>query len=229
MNGDADELLRRWSIPVTLLLASVAIGSFIASVAYGAPKSLPGVALGLPLLLHLERALAITVAFTLVLMFLLRGWRGDFPRKLTTGGAEWPDASEVIAGGLAERLASADREARAVIEQFRAVVEQFRRQLEPTRTSPTREEGFAALDTAIRRWDEAISESEQRARLAESIARLPEREKLVVALRYYEDLPTAEIAGILGMSELQVGMLERRALSRLKEGGVPLDEGQSGG
>jgi len=53
--------------------------------------------------------------------------------------------------------------------------------------------------------------------LADAIARLPEREKLVVTLYYYEELTMLEIAEALGISESQVSQLRTKAILRLRK------------
>ncbi len=63
-------------------------------------------------------------------------------------------------------------------------------------------------------------------RLADAIARLPEREKLVVALYYYENLTLREIGEVLGVTESRVSQLHTKAVLRLKSRlqGDPLAE-----
>jgi RNA polymerase sigma factor FliA len=53
-------------------------------------------------------------------------------------------------------------------------------------------------------------------RMADAIARLPEREKLVVALYYYENLTLREIGEVLGVTESRVSQLHTKAVMRLK-------------
>ncbi len=53
-------------------------------------------------------------------------------------------------------------------------------------------------------------------RIAESIARLPEREKLVIALYYYENLTLREIGEVLGVTESRVSQLHTKAVLRLR-------------
>ena len=53
-------------------------------------------------------------------------------------------------------------------------------------------------------------------RLADAIGRLPEREKLVVALYYYENLTLREIGEVLGVTESRVSQLHTKAVLRLK-------------
>ena len=58
--------------------------------------------------------------------------------------------------------------------------------------------------------------SELKDRLASAISRLPEREKLVVALYYYENLTLREIGEVLGVTESRVSQLHTKAVLRLK-------------
>ena len=52
--------------------------------------------------------------------------------------------------------------------------------------------------------------------LKEAIARLPEREKTVIALRYYRGLTQDKTAKILGVSQVQVSRIEKKALQALR-------------
>ena len=63
---------------------------------------------------------------------------------------------------------------------------------------------------------EALSQTELREALSEAIARLPEREKLVVTLYYYEELTLREIGEVLGVTESRVSQLHTKAILRLK-------------
>jgi len=62
----------------------------------------------------------------------------------------------------------------------------------------------------------SLEQSELNEALAESIARLPEREKLVVTLYYYEELTLREIGEVLGVTESRVSQLHTKAVLRLK-------------
>ena len=71
-------------------------------------------------------------------------------------------------------------------------------------------------DTTGPRPAEALDETELREALADAIARLPEREKLVVTLYYYEELTLREIGEVLGVTESRVSQLHTKAVLRLK-------------
>ena len=62
----------------------------------------------------------------------------------------------------------------------------------------------------------SLEQTELNEALAEAIARLPEREKLVVTLYYYEELTLREIGEVLGVTESRVSQLHTKAVLRLR-------------
>ena len=74
----------------------------------------------------------------------------------------------------------------------------------------------------------ALAQTELKEALGEAIARLPEREKLVVTLYYYEELTLREIGEVLGVTESRVSQLHTKAILRMKArlaGAPPRDAG----
>ena len=61
-----------------------------------------------------------------------------------------------------------------------------------------------------------VDQGELRDRIAAAIAALPEREKLVIALYYYENLTLREIGEVLGVTESRVSQLHTKAVLRLR-------------
>src|SRR5207249_11208927 len=61
-----------------------------------------------------------------------------------------------------------------------------------------------------------LSQTEMKEAIGEAIARLPEREKLVVTLYYYEELTLRAIGEVLGVTESRVSQLHTKAILRLK-------------
>ena len=53
--------------------------------------------------------------------------------------------------------------------------------------------------------------------LKEAIEELEEREQLIVYLRYYKDQTQSEVAGRLGISQVQVSRLEKKILKHIKD------------
>jgi RNA polymerase sigma factor for flagellar operon FliA len=62
-------------------------------------------------------------------------------------------------------------------------------------------------------------------RVADAIATLPEREKLVIALYYYENLTLREIGEVLGVTESRVSQLHTKAVLRLRSHMTADEEG----
>lgn len=56
----------------------------------------------------------------------------------------------------------------------------------------------------------------ERMALREAIAELGDRERQVIALRYFRGLTQEKTAGILGVSQVQVSRIERRAMTALR-------------
>ena len=61
----------------------------------------------------------------------------------------------------------------------------------------------------------------ERLSLRAALEELPERERQVLLLRYYRGLTQARAARVLGVSQVQVSRLERRAVERLRQTLLP--------
>ena len=57
----------------------------------------------------------------------------------------------------------------------------------------------------------------ERLALRAALDTLPEREREVLLLRYYRGMTQVQTARIVGVSQVQVSRLERKALGRLRE------------
>ena len=57
----------------------------------------------------------------------------------------------------------------------------------------------------------------ERVALRSAIDRLPERERQVIALRYFHGLTQQNCARVLHVSQVQISRLERRAVERMRE------------
>ncbi len=63
---------------------------------------------------------------------------------------------------------------------------------------------------------EGITFEETKQELADGVSRLPEKEKLVVSLYYYDGLSLKEIGKVLGVTESRVSQLHTQAVLRLR-------------
>jgi RNA polymerase sigma factor for flagellar operon FliA len=61
-----------------------------------------------------------------------------------------------------------------------------------------------------------MAATDMKDRVADAISRLPEREKLVIALYYYENLTLREIGEVLSVTESRISQLHTKAVLRLR-------------
>jgi len=71
-------------------------------------------------------------------------------------------------------------------------------------------------DDAAEDPEALVERSSFRDRVADAIVALPEREKMVIALYYYESLTLREIGEMLGVTESRVSQLHTKAVLRLR-------------
>ncbi|WP_164479061.1 sigma-70 family RNA polymerase sigma factor [Nakamurella antarctica] len=79
---------------------------------------------------------------------------------------------------------------------------------------PMVENGFAGADE-----DPALSQVEDHMMLAGMFAHLDDREREILALRYFKGLTQAEIGRELGVSQMHISRILRRAIKKLQEPG----------
>jgi RNA polymerase sigma factor FliA len=80
-------------------------------------------------------------------------------------------------------------------------------------TAPSRGE---FLRTAEEGADDRLSRESEVALLREAILRLNDQERTVLSLYYFEELKSADIAEVLGISESRVSQIRSKALERLR-------------
>lgn len=142
------------------------------------------------------------------------------------------DGSVKVSRGIKERA--------QVVKTARSNLEQ-KLNREPTISELTAATGISAEDIAICETATAATDSLQResgddgftlehvlgdygmedklieqVALREAISALPEKEKIAILLRYYRGLTQDSAAKIMGVSQVQVSRLERRAVEKLR-------------
>lgn len=65
--------------------------------------------------------------------------------------------------------------------------------------------------------EQQVIEKDLKERLKEALVQLPERERLLLSLYYYEELTLKEIGEVMGISESRVSQIHSRALLRLRK------------
>jgi RNA polymerase sigma-B factor len=81
---------------------------------------------------------------------------------------------------------------------------------------PGRDDEVMTFGDAIGHEDDRYELIELDATVSASLVQLPERERLILRLRFVEDLTQTEIAARVGVSQMQVSRLLRRSLDQLR-------------
>jgi len=71
-------------------------------------------------------------------------------------------------------------------------------------------------DSSYQHADDALAEKEIKAILVDTLRGLPERERLVLSLYYFEELTLAEIGEALGVTESRICQIHGKAVQRLR-------------
>ena len=79
------------------------------------------------------------------------------------------------------------------------------------------EGGSADRQAALSRTEVGFVDVEDRAVVEGLLAALPEREREIVRLRFYEEMSQVEIAEVVGVSQMHVSRLLRRAFEQLRD------------
>jgi len=82
--------------------------------------------------------------------------------------------------------------------------------------SPVGEEGSATLADVLGDVDSALERAGERSTLSEHLTRLPDRERTILYLRFFEGKTQSEIAIVVGVSQVHVGRILARTLDDLR-------------
>ncbi len=133
-----------------------------------------------------------------------------------------------IRGAIYDYLRSLDFGSRRIREKERRIKEALRELQEELGREPTDEEVTKKLGKEERRSYEEVLDSKKIdvekevvrkdliEKLKKAIDNLDDREKLVIQLLFYEELPLKEIAQILGCSISRVSQIKGEAISKLR-------------
>jgi len=83
--------------------------------------------------------------------------------------------------------------------------------------APTADGATTTVDRRLRAADDGFDIVEHRVLLESLLADLPERERRIVELRYFEEKTQSEIAQEIGISQMHVSRLLARVLAKLRE------------
>jgi RNA polymerase sigma-B factor len=117
---------------------------------------------------------------------------------------------------LAEAVGATEEQ---VLEALRAAGAYHAGSLDAPRSGRADAEmGGESLADSLGVREEGFERAEERATLAPLLAHVSQRERLVLVLRFGEDMTQAEIGERIGVSQMQVSRLIRQALVRLRAG-----------
>jgi RNA polymerase sigma-B factor len=157
----------------------------------------------------------------------IRRWFRDkrrwirLPRRLQEAKATIREASEVLTHQLGREPSNAELAAHAglteeLVAEARAADDTFTTaSLDAPLGATDGEESFTVADT-VGAEDERIGLLVECESLRGLIAELPERERRILHLRFYEELTQAQIGTELGISQMHVSRLLARTLERLR-------------
>ena len=126
---------------------------------------------------------------------------------LTDIGTEELAHLEIVAAIIHQLTKDLTPEEIALAETATAATESIHRE--------TGEEGFS-LENILSDTDSEDRIVEKLA-LNQAISKLPEREALVIKLRYFHALTQQRVAAVLDVSQVQVSRIEKKALQHLRE------------
>lgn len=161
---------------------------------------------------------AVTISGELKRMLRDRGWSVRVPRSLQERILEVSAAAEEIAQEL-NRAPEPHELARYLDMSEDEVTEALAARKAYTSDSmnrPREEHGDTPLER-LEDEDLRLLMADDRLMVADAISRLPEREQVILQLRFNDDMTQAEIADLIGISQMHVSRLLARALESLKE------------
>jgi RNA polymerase sigma-B factor len=130
--------------------------------------------------------------------------------RLSVGGRRAPTVGEI-----AQTVGSSPE---LVLEALEAAAAYRAASLDAARAATAGEEAGESVADALGDEEVGFQHAEERATLEPLLARLTSRERVVLWLRFGEDLTQSEIGERIGVSQMQVSRLIRQALARMRAG-----------
>ncbi len=147
-------------------------------------------------------------------------WGVHVPRHLQELGQSVKRAADALAqqlrripttAELAEHLHADDADVREALRAARGYAPSSLAQ-------PVGDSDVLELGDRLGGHDEDLERVDDHESLQRLLAELPDQERQVLAYRFFGNLTQTQLAGILGVSQMQVSRVQTRALRRLREG-----------
>jgi RNA polymerase sigma-B factor len=155
-----------------------------------------------------------------------RSWSVRVPRGIQEARAEIARAVEDLTAtqgrspNIKEIAEAAGLEVEVVLDAMAAGSAQRPASLSQSPADSESEEATITVGVT----DDGFAQAEARASLGEGMAQLPARERVILHLRFEEGLTQSEIAARVGISQMHVSRLIRRALATLRRAAGEEDE-----
>jgi RNA polymerase sigma-B factor len=150
------------------------------------------------------------------------GWAVHVPRALQEltlrVRAEVDELSRALGRSptAAEVAASLGEPIESVVEALESATAHHAVSLDAPRRSSDEDDRDAAWHERLGAEEDGYDRVEWRGSLQRGIRALPERDRMILALRFEDELTQSEIAERIGVSQMHVSRLLRRALDRLR-------------
>jgi RNA polymerase sigma-B factor len=150
-----------------------------------------------------------------------RSWSIRVPRRLQENYTRAMRAQEQLSQELGRQPSVAEIAARLGLEpdEVLAALEvspaQHTVSLDAARPGRDEEDG-SELGERLGQEDEALERVEMKALIEQAMAHLTPRERQIMLLRFFDQLPQTEVAKRLGISQMHVSRLQRAALERMR-------------
>ena len=150
-----------------------------------------------------------------------KGWSVRVPRRLQELNLAVNRAMEHAAVELGRSPTVADLAARLQVSEEEIIEAQELGQLYnllsiDSELATASDQKSATLLDYLGREDPALALMEDKANLKRSFTALDPRERVILFLRFYENLSQADVAKRFGVSQMHVSRLQQRALDKLK-------------
>jgi RNA polymerase sigma-B factor len=147
-----------------------------------------------------------------------KGWAIRVPRALQELNGKMGPTIERLTARLGRSPSIAE-----IAQEFQTTPEQVLEAMEAgsayaPQSLSAGPDGDSELDPmeTIGREDEEFARTDERTSLEPALAQLPEREQLILKLRFEEGLTQTQIAEKIGISQMHVSRLIRRSLERMR-------------
>ncbi len=153
-----------------------------------------------------------------------RGWAIRVPRRLQELRIAISRASVELSQSLGrsptvtEMAKHLDISEDEVLEGLQSAQAYATASIDSSSSNSESDDGGGSLQDVLGSLDDAIEDIENRESLKPLLAELPERERAILVMRFFQDRTQSEIAEELGISQMHVSRLLARTLTKLRAG-----------